>query len=55
MVWKKVAEKGSIPKGKADEFEVDGKKIAVINQDGWCVKCLCRFHRFSLRLCMSRG
>ena len=35
MAWKKIAEKGSIPNGKADEFEVDGKKIAVINQDGF--------------------
>lgn len=34
MVWKKVAEKGSIPKGASDEFNLDGKQIVVINHDG---------------------
>jgi nitrite reductase/ring-hydroxylating ferredoxin subunit len=35
MVWKKIAEKDSkIPKGEAQEFDIDGKKITVINQDG---------------------
>ncbi len=35
MTWKKVAEKGSIVKGKGREFRVDEKKIAVFNQDGY--------------------
>ncbi len=35
VAWKKIAERGSVPKGKSGEFSVDGKKIAVINQDGW--------------------
>ena len=33
MAWTKVAEKGEIQTGKSKEFEVDGKKIAVFNQD----------------------
>jgi len=35
MVWKKVAEKGSITAGKGREFTVDDKKIAIFNQDGY--------------------
>ncbi len=35
MAWKKVAEKGAIPTGKGREFIVDGKKIAIFNQDGY--------------------
>ena len=35
MVWKKVAEKNEIALGKGKEFLVDGKKIAVFNQDGF--------------------
>ena len=35
MAWKKVAEKGSIAKGKGREFRVDEKKIAIFNQDGY--------------------
>ena len=35
MVWKKLAEKGAIPKGKGGEFEIGGKKIAVFNKDGY--------------------
>lgn len=35
MVWKKIAEKGTIPKGKGEEFEVDGKRIAIFNKDGY--------------------
>ena len=35
MTWIKVAEKGDIQIGTSKEFEVDGKKIAVFNQDGF--------------------
>ena len=35
MAWKKVAEKGQIKVGKGEQFEVDGKKIAIFNQDGY--------------------
>jgi nitrite reductase/ring-hydroxylating ferredoxin subunit len=35
MVWKKVAEKGTIAPGKGREFKVDDKKIAIFNQDGY--------------------
>ena len=34
LAWKKIAEKGTIQSGKSKEFEVEGKKIAVFNQDG---------------------
>jgi nitrite reductase/ring-hydroxylating ferredoxin subunit len=35
LVWKKIAEKGTIQIGKSKEFEIGGKKIAVFNQDGY--------------------
>jgi nitrite reductase/ring-hydroxylating ferredoxin subunit len=35
LVWKKVAEKGEIKSGTGAEFEVDGKKIAIFNKDGY--------------------
>ena len=35
MTWTKVAEKGDIQSGSSKEFEVEGKKIAVFNQDGF--------------------
>lgn len=35
MVWQKIAEVGQIPSGKAREFTVNGKRIAVFNQDGY--------------------
>ena len=35
MAWKKIAEKNSVPSGKGKAFEIDGKKIAVFNQDGY--------------------
>ena len=35
LTWKKIAEKGTIQIGKSKEFEVEGKKIAVFNQDGY--------------------
>ena len=34
LAWKKIAEKGTIQSGKSKEFEIEGKKIAVFNQDG---------------------
>ena len=34
MTWHKVAEKGGVAPGKGRAFEVNGKKIAVFNQDG---------------------
>lgn len=35
MTWKKVAEKGDIAPGKGRDFTVDGKKIAIFNQNGF--------------------
>lgn len=35
MAWKKVAEKNAIASGKGREFKIDGKRIAVFNQDGF--------------------
>lgn len=35
MVWKKVAEKNDVAPGKGREFTVEGKKIALFNQDGF--------------------
>ena len=35
MAWQKIAEKGTVPAGKGREFQVEGKKIAVFNQDGY--------------------
>ena len=35
MTWTKVANKGEIQTGKSKEFDLDGKKIAVFNQDGY--------------------
>ena len=35
MTWNKVAEKNDIAPGKGREFLVDGKKIAIINQNGF--------------------
>ncbi len=34
MTWKKVAEKGSIKSGSGISVDVEGKKIAIFNQDG---------------------
>ena len=34
MTWKKVAEKNEIAPGKGREFVIDGKKIAIFNQNG---------------------
>ncbi len=35
MTWKKVAKKDSIAPGKGWEFNVDCKKIAIFNKDGY--------------------
>jgi 3-phenylpropionate/trans-cinnamate dioxygenase ferredoxin component len=35
MAWQKIAEKGQIPSGGGKEFIVNGKKIAIFNQDGY--------------------
>jgi nitrite reductase/ring-hydroxylating ferredoxin subunit len=35
MTWKKITEKNTIVSGKGMEFEIDGKKIAVFNQNGY--------------------
>ncbi|MBA4437002.1 MAG: Rieske 2Fe-2S domain-containing protein [Nitrosopumilaceae archaeon] len=35
MGWKKIAEKGDIDAGKGKAFEIDGKQIAIFNQDGY--------------------
>jgi nitrite reductase/ring-hydroxylating ferredoxin subunit len=35
LVWKKVADRADIEKGKGKEFDVDGKKIAIFNHDGY--------------------
>ena len=35
LTWKKIAESGAVSPGKGKAFEVDGKKIAVFNQDGY--------------------
>ncbi len=35
MTWKKVAEKSEIAPGKSREFQIDGKKIAIFNQNGY--------------------
>lgn len=34
MAWKKVGEKNDIPEGSGKEFVVDGKRIAIFNQNG---------------------
>ena len=35
MVWKKVAEKNDVDPGKGKEVIVDGKHIAIFNQNGF--------------------
>jgi len=35
MTWKKITEKNTIVPGKGEEFDIDGKKIAVFNQNGY--------------------
>ncbi|MDI1495617.1 MAG: Rieske (2Fe-2S) domain protein [Cenarchaeum symbiont of Oopsacas minuta] len=35
MVWHKVGSKDQVPSGKGKEFKIEGKRIAVFNQDGY--------------------
>jgi len=35
MVWKKIAEKNEITAGKGKSFKIEGKQIAIFNQDGY--------------------
>ncbi len=35
MAWKKIADKGAVAEGKGKAFKVDGKQIAIFNQDGY--------------------
>lgn len=35
MTWKKVAEKGGIQKDSGAQVNVEGKKIAIFNKDGY--------------------
>ena len=34
MAWKKIADKGDVPEGGGKAFKIDGKQIAIFNQDG---------------------
>jgi nitrite reductase/ring-hydroxylating ferredoxin subunit len=35
LAWKKIADKGAVAEGKGKAFKVDGKQIAIFNQDGY--------------------
>jgi len=35
MAWKKIAEKDEISAGKGKSFKIEGKQIAIFNQDGF--------------------
>ena len=35
MTWKKIAEKNTISHNSGSEFDIDGKKNAVYNQNGY--------------------
>jgi len=35
MVWKKIAGKNEIPAGKGKSFKIEGKQIAIFNQEGY--------------------
>ncbi|NIM25289.1 MAG: Rieske 2Fe-2S domain-containing protein [Nitrososphaeria archaeon] len=35
MAWKKIADKNEIASGKGKAFKIDGKQIAIFNQDGF--------------------
>ncbi len=35
MTWKKIAGKGEINEGKGKAFKIEGKQIAIFNQDGY--------------------
>lgn len=49
MAWKRIAGKGGVPKGGSAEFEVDGRRIAVINKDGlYAVDAVCAHQEQSI-------
>ena len=49
MVWTKVAEKGAIQAGKGEEFDIDGKKIAIFNKDGlYALDAICAHQNNSI-------
>jgi nitrite reductase/ring-hydroxylating ferredoxin subunit len=35
LTWKKIAGKGEINEGKGKAFKIEGKQIAIFNQDGY--------------------
>ena len=35
LAWKKIAEKNTISSNSGSEFDIDGKKIAIFNQNGY--------------------
>lgn len=35
MAWKKIAQKGDVQAGRGKAFAVDGRQIALFNQDGY--------------------
>ncbi len=35
MAWRKIAQKGDVADGKGKAFNIDGKQIALFNQDGY--------------------
>lgn len=35
LTWKKIADKGEIATGKGKAFKIEGKQIAIFNQDGF--------------------
>ncbi len=35
MVWKKIGQKNEIAPGKGKAFKIEGKQIAIFNQDGY--------------------
>ena len=57
MAWKKIAEKNTISIGKGEEFDIDGKKIAIFNQggyhagklDGDIVECPSHFWHYNIK------
>ena len=42
MAWKRITGRGGVPKGSSAEFEVGGRRIAVINKDGlYAIDAVC--------------
>ena len=35
MTWEKIAEKGEVAEGKGKAFKIEGKQIALFNQNGY--------------------